>query len=302
MRHSQTPPRPIETLERRQMLAAAPVVGVGVLGDSYADEHQFADDDRVVARNFVEQLAEDRGLNFGAFSAEPRPEPRGAGFEFNWAQSGATSTDMIATGQHTGLAAQAAAGAVTHVMIFIGGNDFGALLGAPDPITAATQLPTIAQTVVSNITTAVETLLAADPDVRVAVATLPNFASLPDTRNLVQLGQVPQLLVDAVDSAVGGMNDQIRALAKASPRVAVADVDAEVRKMARKRRFKIGRVEIDRFTASNEPNHAFLADGIHAGTAVHGVLANTFVKAMNKEFKARVKPLKAREILENAGL
>src|SRR3954470_13937987 len=98
--------------------------GIGVLGDSYSDEYQFYPPHRSTARNWVEILAATRGLNFGRFSTRSRGEPRNQGYEYNWARSDATTDDLIATGQHTGLAAQVARGEVNLVVVFIGGNDF----------------------------------------------------------------------------------------------------------------------------------------------------------------------------------
>src|SRR3954468_6540448 len=85
--------------------------GIGVLGDSYSDEYQFYPPDRSTARNWVEILAATRRLDFGAFSADRRGEPRNQGYAYNWARSDATTDDLIAAGQHTGLAAQVAGGA-----------------------------------------------------------------------------------------------------------------------------------------------------------------------------------------------
>src|SRR5690348_14161908 len=84
--------------------------GIGVLGDSYSDEYQFYPPHRSSARNWVEILALTRGMNFGEFTAASRGEPRNGGYAYNWARSDATSEDMIATGQHTGLASQVARG------------------------------------------------------------------------------------------------------------------------------------------------------------------------------------------------
>src|SRR4051812_24184357 len=84
--------------------------GIGILGDSYSDEYQFYAPDRSAARNWMEMLATTRGLNFGKFTNDGRGEPRNQGYEYNWARSDATTYDMIATGQHTGLAAQVARG------------------------------------------------------------------------------------------------------------------------------------------------------------------------------------------------
>ena len=82
--------------------------GIGVIGDSYSDEYQFYAPDRSTARNWVEILAATRKLDFGSFSIAPRGEPRNQGYAYNWARSDATTETMIATGQHTGLAAQVA--------------------------------------------------------------------------------------------------------------------------------------------------------------------------------------------------
>ena len=83
--------------------------GIGVIGDSYSDEYQFYPPDRTTARNWVEILAETRSLDFGRFSTASRGEPRNQGYAFNWARSDATTDDLIATGQHSGLAAQVGA-------------------------------------------------------------------------------------------------------------------------------------------------------------------------------------------------
>ena len=85
-----------------------------MLGDSYSDEYRFYPPDRTTARNWVEILASTRGLDFGPYAAESRGEPRNQGYAFNWARSDATTDDLIATGQHTGLAAQVARGEVGH--------------------------------------------------------------------------------------------------------------------------------------------------------------------------------------------
>jgi phospholipase/lecithinase/hemolysin len=114
--------------------------GIGVLGDSYSDEYQFYPPHRSTARNWVEILAATRGLNFGRFSTRSRGEPRNQGYEYNWARSDATTDDLIATGQHTGLAAQVARGEVNLVVVFIGGNDFINAMKTPDPAAAFQQV------------------------------------------------------------------------------------------------------------------------------------------------------------------
>ena len=107
-----------------------------MLGDSYSDEYQFYPPHRSTARNWVEILATTRGLNFGRFSTASRGEPRNQGYEYNWARSDATTDDLIATGQHLGVAAQVRAGEVSLVVVFIGGNDFINAMKTPDPVAA----------------------------------------------------------------------------------------------------------------------------------------------------------------------
>ncbi len=76
--------------------------GYGALGDSYADEYQFYPPDRSTALNFVELMAQDDGVNFGAFSSISRGSPRYQGYANDWALSGAESGDLPANGQRAG--------------------------------------------------------------------------------------------------------------------------------------------------------------------------------------------------------
>ena len=284
----------LETLERRALLTA-----IGALGDSYTDEYQFYAPDRSTAQNYVEQLADDRHLDFGAFSRTPRGAPRNAGFAYNWAQSADTSSDMLADGQLSGLAAQAAADKVDLAFVFIGGNDFRGVFTSPDPVAT---LQTVVPQAVTNVLTAVGTLLASSPDLNVVLATVPKVSVLPEVKGAIAAGVLPQALADAVDFAIGVFNQHIRDFAAANRRVALADVDALVSDIFSPSTFSFGNVVIDRDSASNDSTSLFLADGIHAGTIGQGLLANLFVKAANGEFNTRIRPLSEREILCNAGL
>src|SRR3954453_2263910 len=149
--------------------------GIGVLGDSYSDEYQFYSPHRSTARNWVEILAATRGLNFGRFSTRSRGEPRNQGYEYNWARSDATTDDLIATGQHTGLATQVARGEVNLVVVFIGGNDFINAMKTRDPAAALQQVGPRAE---ANLELAVATILEAHPDVKVVIITVPNGVKL----------------------------------------------------------------------------------------------------------------------------
>lgn len=142
--------------------------GIGAVGSSTTDEYQFYPP-RSMARNWVEILAETRGWNFGSFTTEFRPEPRNQGYEYNWARSRATTATLLTQGQHTGLATQVAAGDVTLAFVWIGNNDFRAVLNASPPPPHLP--PTVVPEAVANTITALNTILGADPNVRVVVAT-----------------------------------------------------------------------------------------------------------------------------------
>jgi phospholipase/lecithinase/hemolysin len=291
-----------EPLESRRLFAAAePIVGIGVIGDSLADEYQFYPPDRSTARNFVEQLAEDRALNFGAFDADgsARGEPRNAGFAFNWAKDGATTSDLITQGQHTGLAAQISAGEANYAWLIAGGNDVFNLATAEDPAAAIAGL---GQTLLANGQTILATLIAAKPDLKVVIATVPRLGSLPAVQASVAAGEIPQSLVDGADSAIDQINAQLRQIAREEKQVALADVAKLLQRVSSKKRLKLGKATLDRETPSDDPHSLFLADGAHPGTAAQGLLANVFLKAMKKDFKVKVKPLSNAEILANAGL
>lgn len=108
----------------------------GALGDSLTDEYQgvpanFGATD-LPALNWVQLLVETRGLDFGAFEADPtvRGEPRNEGYEHNWARSGATAASPSlpgvpdVTAQTAGLVTSVEAGLIDLVYVGIGSNDF----------------------------------------------------------------------------------------------------------------------------------------------------------------------------------
>ncbi len=282
------------TIARAGMLG-----GIGILGESYSDEYAFYPPDRSTARNWVEILAATRGLDFGRFNEEGRGEPRNGGFAYNWARSDATTEDMIATGQHTGLAAQVARGEVKLAFVFIGGNDFINALKSPDPEAAlAATLPRA----LANHRLAVEVLLAADPEVRLVLATLPDIRHLPEFAGPIADGRIPRRRVASFSAAIARYNAQIRAMAASDPRVALADLDLATRaaNLVSARYALVGGRHLDRLHPANDLDHFFLADVRHLGTIGQGLIAQLFVNVVNAEFDAGIEPLTDAEILSYA--
>jgi phospholipase/lecithinase/hemolysin len=268
---------------------------IGVLGDSYSDEYQFYPPDRSTARNWVEILAATRGLDFGRFSEVSRGEPRNQGFAFNWARSDATTDDLIATGQHTGLAAQVAGGEVGLAVIYIGGNDFIHALQSPDPIAS---LERVRPRALANHRVAVETILGAHGDVKVVLVTLSDLPNLPEFAGPIRSGRLRRGVIEAYAAAIAEFNAQIRSIAAGDPRVAVLDLDLATRftNIFGTGVLKVDGLRVDRERPDNRPEHFFLAVSRHPGTIVQGLLAKLLVETINARFDAGLSPLTEREI------
>jgi hypothetical protein len=276
---------------------AGPPGGIGVLGDSYSDEYRFYPPDRSTARNWVEILVEARGLNFGRFTSEHRGEPRNQGYAYNWARSDATTSDLIATGQHTGLAAQVARGEVTVAIIFIGGNDFINALAANRP---PADLDRVRARATVNLQIALETILKASPRVCVLLATLPDIFDLPEFAAPVRAGKISPAVAAAYQDAIGGYNRGLRMTALQRKRVILLDLALLVQLAPRPGSETIlvcGQV-LDRIHPRNHPGHVFLADSRHVGTAVQTVMANLVIHTLNARLGAGIEPLSRRDLLD----
>src|SRR5205823_12526707 len=97
--------------------------------------------------------------------------------------------------------------------------------------------------------------------------------------------------VAAVDGAVEILNQQIRNIAATSDRIAVADYSGLIDTIFAARKFKVGNVQIDHDSASNDPASLVLADGLHPGTIGQGLLGNLLVETANGAFHTRITPL-----------
>jgi phospholipase/lecithinase/hemolysin len=276
-------------------VAASEPQGIGVIGDSYSDEYQFYPPDRSTARNWVEILASTRGLNFGRFSLASRGEPRNQGYEYNWARSDATTASLLASGQHTGVAAQVARGEVSVVYVFIGGNDFIHALHSTDPLRA---LDGALPRALRNYRAAVETVRAASPDVKLVLGTLPDIRDLPEFAGPIREGRVSLALADAYTDALRTYNAQIRTLA-AGGRAALIDLDLATRaaNLLSRDHVLVSGLRLDRRRPANRLDHFFLADVRHPGTLGQGLMARMFIEVLNARFGMKIEPLGDREVL-----
>jgi hypothetical protein len=269
--------------------------GFSAVGDSFADEYQFYPPDRTHARNFVEILAATRGLNFGTFTTNARPSPRNQGFANDWALDGATSDDLPA--QTSGLAQQIAAGSVGTAFMFIGGNDF---INAVQSSNASQILPGLPQHVLTNVVTAVSTLLAASPTAHVVVANLFDLSQLPVTKQLVAAGLISQAEANAIGQLIAGYNAALATQFASNSRVALVDLNSTAGAILGQKTIQFGGQTIDVQTPGDDYHHLFLADGLHVGTVGQGEIANAFIAAADSKFNSGIAPLSETEIVQFA--
>jgi lysophospholipase L1-like esterase len=202
----------------------------------------------------------------------------------NVARDGATSTSLLTTGQHTRVANLVANGEVDSAFLMIGANDVTAnitsiLAGHPDQFV---------NTVVANITTAVDTVTNAGP-VALVVANIPDIGVTPLVRQLLQNNPV---YLQRLTDAIGQADQQIEAVAAAYQ---VPVVDLFNLSYLTLQPLEIGGAEVTNF---------FAPDHYHPGTVAQGAIANTFLDALNIAYGTDVSALSLsdQEILTLAGI
>ncbi|MFI5456565.1 MAG: SGNH/GDSL hydrolase family protein [Isosphaerales bacterium] len=279
---------------------------VGALGDSLTDEYRFYPPDRSLARNWVEILHTVLNVNFGPYTTKSRGEPRDQGFAYNWARSDATSEDMIAN-QLPGLTAQVAEGEVRYASILIGGDDFLDLLGdAKEGLIPPAEIPAdLTQTttkLITNVETAVATLLAANPNVKVAVWTQPDISQTPLGRAAAATSSEAAALLQAVSKATADFNSVVTSLASNNPRVALVDLASASAAVAGSptSTITVAGQTISLTTTGDNYHDFYLADGLHIGTVAQGSLADLFIEAIDGKFRTHFIPITAQKIIRYA--
>jgi len=283
-------------------------VGLGILSDSNSDEYR-ADDDRggdyaATTLNWVELIAAQRGVNVGEWGTWG--EPRRTGFKYNWARSSATTHDAVKTGQHTGLAEQVAAGEVSHVIIWIGTNDFTTWNGTYEEVyegqLSGAALQAKIDSIVEDVTLAVDTMLDAGP-AKVLLITLTDRGIDPEL-----LRRFPdESKRNLVSEAIRAINTRLNEMAAARG-IAVLDGDALaqalLQRVNKSGMLTVGPEQIKVFGKNDEPHNGRLGDGPgHPGTVISGLIANeVFIRPFNEKFNAGLPLLSDEEILHSAGL
>jgi lysophospholipase L1-like esterase len=283
---------------------------LGAMGDSLTDEYW---DSGVAsyATNWPGLVVLHRGVNMGPTAAQAGTgtwgSPRNAGYKYNWAITGATSTTLLSAGQHTGLQGQAASDGVLTAVLAIGSNDFNPASTAYINIYFGYWLspqiqPYVSQTL-ANIETALVTVRSAG--ISVVLATVPDPGGTPAVasvltdptgrdrvdaaiqsvnaglKNLAQKYQVPLMDWYGLEKAILGPNTGLH------PTLKVGNVNVNLRAS-------------DPGPPFSAPANAFVSDGFHPNTAMQGIFANVVLQALDSGYGAGLALFSEQEILSYA--
>ncbi len=296
---------------------AQPPGRLGAIGDSLTDEYLEQDYD--YARCWTELLVEERGLTFGPTALEAgRPggtwgEPRRTGYEDNWARAAATTDHALARGQHTGVADGVLNRQVSHVVIYIGTNDFSpwATAGAYDEIYSGLWSQAEIDARIASRVANLETMLGVVQATGASIVVLDIFdlSAMPAVRH----SYPDAARREAVATAVGRFGEELRDLVRRrADRVSVfLDSFALGRAVfgtnaTPRGTLLVGNVPIDLLgqdvVGGGVPTAGFVHDGVHPNTVLQALWANAIVTALNLGYGTQVEPLSEEEMLAAAGI
>jgi len=288
----------------------AAVGKLGAMGDSLTDEY-WDSTVSTYATNWPGLLVMYRGMDMGPTAAQASLStwgaPRNAGYKYNWALTGATSSTLLSGGQHTGLGSQAASDGVRTAVLAIGCNDFNptgsAYLNIYYGFWSSSQIQTYVNQTLANIETAVATTRLAgisivlanviDPGLTPTVASILTSASSRDQvaaaiqsvnaglKSLAQKYQVPLMDWYGLSRTILGPNTDLHATLK------VGNVSLNLRGS-------------DPGPPNSTPAKAFVSDGFHPNTAMQGIFANLVIQALNSGYGAGLALFSEQEILNHA--
>jgi len=297
-------PTQTATITRTPTPTPAQIFLPAIIGDSVQDEYR-ANDNRgapyySTTLNWVELLANERGVDFGVWGT--RAEPRRSGWANVWARSGATSAAALSS-QLPGVLTQLQSGAATHALIQIGLNDFstGNLgMNIYNGIVSTVTLNYIADNISSMA--------------RQANAVAPGRVIVAATQDYVTRLLMPEIVVympdpvgrARVSAAIAYLNVRIAAQA-AIDGVAYWDYNAALSAVLDARlsggAIVVGGQSVMLSPRGNEWHFAWLDESpyAHAGTALSGLIANLYIAEINARWGVGIAPLSDAEIVAAAG-
>jgi lysophospholipase L1-like esterase len=284
---------------------------LGAMGDSLTDEY-WDTGVSTYATNWPGLLVMFRGVDMGPTAAQAGTNtwgsPRNAGYEYNWALSGATSATLLSEGQHTGLAGQAASDGVHTAVLAIGSNDFNpqsssAYLNIYFNLWSSATIQNYVDQTLTNIETALATVRTAG--VSVVVANLLDPGATPAAASVLSNATGR----DRVDAAIQSVNAGLKTLAQ-KYQVPLMDWHGLEKAILGPNTnlyatLTLGNVNLnlrgsDPGPPNSAPTNAFVSDGFHPNTAMQGIFANVVLQALDSGYGAGLALFSEQEILSYA--
>ena len=235
----------------------AQISGYAAMGDSVTAGNNFNN-------SWVPHLSSTTGLDFG-----------GAANPFNVAVGGAQSGSLLSQGQHTDVRDLVQTGDVDLPYIWIGGNDFRSVaFQIADGSLSGPALSAEIDGWISNIETAIDTVLPAGPSGMVVVG-LPDFTLTPEGRALYDT----PVEIARAQAAATEFNDKLLN-ATLDRSLTFVDTYGLTQELETLQPMSVGGVAIDFANAGSNPTH-FFKDGIHPGRVGNGIIANMMLAASN---------------------
>jgi hypothetical protein len=283
--------------------ARAQINALGVMGDSLSDEY-FEETYGVYATNWVQQLVLFRGINVGPTGAWG--SPRRTGYAYNWALAGDDSGDLLAHGQHIGLASQVTSNGVTHAVLAIGANDFHptgtAYIYIYNGWWSTSQINTCVAGVLTNIETALVTVKTTD--VRIVVLNLLDYGKTPAVYGsaFYSNGTNRERVAAAIEKVNGGLlflaqKYQVPLVDAFRFQKTLFGSNTNLHQYA-----SIGNVTINLQQGGSDPTLAFVEDNAHPHTTIQGLFANAVLTAFRLGHNVNIAPFTEAQILAHAGL
>jgi hypothetical protein len=291
----------LEALEDRRLMAADPITGLGVAGDSLSDEYAY--ESYSYASNWVESLVKSSVVNAGPVGTYG--EPRRSGYEYNWARVDATSGSLLSQGQPYNLSQQINAGLVSHAVLEIGQNDF-----QPNPLGGAyssiykgqwsqSQINSYVDQVVSNISLAVNRLNATSG--QLVVSNIIDFGIAPFTKQYFPKATGRERVsnvIDSVNARLSQMADDFN--------VVLVDTNGLAEQLlgtstSPKSSWTIGGVKVNN-SGGTAATNSFVSDKIHPHTLLQTQVANLFLTGFHSAYGTPVDLFTEREAVTLAKL
>ena len=229
--------------------------------------------------------------------------------------SGDTSSNLLADGQHTGLAAQVAPDGISHAVLAVGANDFNpdfltyptaAYLNIYNGSWSASQISNYVAQILTNIETAVVTV--ETTGVNLVVFNILDYGKTPAVYGdfLYTNGSKRERVSAAIQQANAGLlflaqKYQILLVDAFSLQKAIFGSNTNLQTV-----LTIGNITINLQQSDTDPtNHpnrtaAFVADKAHPHTTIQGLFANMALEAFSLGYQTPVSLFTEQEILNYA--